>query len=105
MRHVTPFPGPRSVVILDNAVIHKQRRFVRSVSQAGGIVLYLPPYCWDLTPLDNGAFGMVKRDLQKTAWITQLLDYDLEGALDKAFYKAQGRRKGEYCFKNCGYIS
>ena len=34
------------------------------INRAGGRVLYLPPYCFDLTPLDNGAFGAVKRWLQ-----------------------------------------
>ena len=57
VRHVRP----GTVVILDNARIHKDPGFVREINAAGGIVRFLPPYCFDLTPLDNGAFGMVKR--------------------------------------------
>ena len=103
MRHVTPFPGPRSVVILDNAVIHKQRRFVRSVSQAGGIVLYLPPYCWDLMPLDNGAYGQVKNYLKTNGkWLTETLGFSISDMLSAAF-KALSLAAARKCFHDCKY--
>ena len=98
MRHVRP----GTVVILDNARIHKSAAFVREVHAAGGIVKFLPPYCFDLTPLDNGAFGIVKRYLQKHAWLVERVG--IEHALDRAFRKARGAKTGRYCFRYCGYI-
>jgi len=98
VRHVRP----GTVVILDNARIHKDPGFVREVNAAGGIVRFLPPYCFDLTPLDNGAFGMVKRYLQKHAWLVEKVG--IEHALDRAFRKMRGGKIGRYCFRNCGYI-
>ncbi len=98
VRHVRP----GTVVILDNARIHKDPGFVREVNAAGGIVRFLPPYCFDLTPLDNGAFGMVKRYLQKHAWLVE--KGGIEHALDRAFRKMRGGKIGRYCFRNCGYI-
>lgn len=98
VRHVRP----GTVVILDNARIHKSAAFVREVHAAGGIVKFLPPYCFDLTPLDNGAFGIVKRYLQKHAWLVERVG--IEHALDRAFRKARGAKTGRYCFRNCGYI-
>ena len=88
-------------VILDNARIHKDPGFVREVNAAGGIVRFLPPYCFDLTPLDNGAFGMVKRYLQKHAWLVERVG--IEHALDAAF-RSVSSTDAHYCFRNCGYI-
>ena len=38
------FPGPRSVVILDNAAIHKYQPFIELMETLGVKVFYLPPY-------------------------------------------------------------
>jgi len=107
--YITPFPGPRSVVILDNATPHKCYAFVRRVNELGGMVLFTPPYCFDCTPLDNGAFGLVKRYLQKHGGDI-FREMKLEEALDMAFERLDGRvtrRGGERafaCFRACGYV-
>ena len=62
---MNPYPGPRSVLVLDNASIHHSRRFSTMMHAKGFIVLYTPPYCFNLTPLDNGAFGLLKRYLHE----------------------------------------
>ena len=98
--HIKPFPGKRSVVILDNAKIHHTHEFVRLVNEAGGMVLYTPPYCFDCTPLDNGAFGMVRRYLQKDSAQHPLSDMPLAHALDFAF-KSVRPSGARYCFRNC----
>ena len=100
--YITPFPGPRSVVILDNASPHKSFEFVRRVNELGGMVLFTPPYCFDCTPLDNGAFGMVKRYLRKRDYLFRRMS--LERALDLAFDHIDGRRALR-CFRNCEYVS
>ena len=104
--HTTPFPGKRSVVILDNASIHHQHAFDALMAQAGVLVYYTPPYCFDCTPLDNGAFGMVRRYLQRDkarifgAGGNGQVPMDM--ALDAAFRSVK-RRGARYCFRNCGY--
>ena len=62
-----PFPGRRSVVIMDNASIHKSRRLRRMIERRGGRLLFTPPYAFDRTPLDNGAFGLVVRFLKNNS--------------------------------------
>ena len=99
--YITPFPGPRSVVILDNASIHHSFDFVRRVNECGGMVLYTPPYCFDCTPLDNGAFGLVKRYLEKHDDIFDQVS--MEKALDKAFESVR-KKDARYCFRVCMYL-
>jgi hypothetical protein len=65
------------------------------------MVLYTPPYCFDCTPLDNGAFGFVKRYLQKHVQVLESVP--LERALDKAF-ESVGKKKARYCFRLCQYL-
>ena len=90
----------RRVVILDNASIHKSRRFVRMVRHAGGEVLFTPPYAWDCTPLDHGAFGIVKRYLQKRG--QRIANGSMRRGLDRAFARI-GASAARYCYRNCGY--
>ena len=40
--HMNPFPGPRSVLILDNASIHHSTAFLELVQSAGILLKYLP---------------------------------------------------------------
>jgi hypothetical protein len=58
--HMTPYPGPRSVLVLDNASIHKKDELEARVRARGGRVLFLPPYCWFLNPIEE-AFGKVRQ--------------------------------------------
>ena len=90
----------RNFIILDNASIHKSRRFQRMIRRAGGVVHYTPPYAYDRTPLDNGTFGIVKRYLQRHG--QAISRRDIRYGLDKAFRRI-GERAARYCFRNCGY--
>ena len=99
--HTKPFPGKRSVIILDNASIHHCPELLPLCNAAGVVLLYTPPYCFDCTPLDNGAFGWVKRYLQKHAGTFEHVDLDL--ALDQAFRRVRPRHARCF-FRNCGYL-
>ena len=99
--YVTPFPGPRSLVFVDNATIHHSFAFVRAVNRAGGAVIYLVPYCWELSPLDNGACGLVRRWLERN--YQYLYDHGLEAAMDAAL-RSLTPEDARYCFRNCGYV-
>jgi transposase len=56
-----PFPGPRSVIVLDNARIHKadDHLFTRYCNSKGVRVEFLPPYSPDLNPIEE-CFSAVK---------------------------------------------
>lgn len=103
--HIQCFPGRRSVVILDNASIHHTYTFVRFVNSRGGLVLFTPPYCFDCTPLDNGAFGCLVHYLRANNWILEQLADGFPAALDTAFENAVSRKRARKCMYQCGYES
>ena len=99
--HVTPWPGPRSVVVLDNASIHKRQEFVDAVKAKGATVVFLPPYCWFLNPIEEG-FGHAKQWVQRNdvacrAMGKTILFFD---AALKSITPAMARS----CFHSCGYL-
>lgn len=57
------FPGPRSVVVADNASIHHADGFKKLIESAGARLLYLPPYSPDFNPIEKG-FSKVKAYLK-----------------------------------------
>ena len=51
--HCNPFPGKRSVVILDNASFHRGPEIEAACVRAGVKLVYLPPYSPDLNPIEE----------------------------------------------------
>ena len=90
------YPGPRSVVILDNAPTHKAAtvEIVRDVNLRGGVVCFLPPYCWDLSPLDNGGYGWRRRHLQAEGEFYAAIGMTTSQLLDAAFIQEVSRLPG-----------
>ena len=68
-----PYPGPRSVLILDNASIHKNDRLRELCEEHGVLLKFLPPYSPDYNPIE-ATFHDLK------AWIRKnyLLALDFE---------------------------
>ena len=64
--HLNPWPGPRSIVIMDNAKIHMFKELEDAVHQCGARLIYLPPYSPELNPIEV-CFGQLKRWIQKNA--------------------------------------
>ena len=61
---MNPYPGPNSVLVLDNASIH-HRGNVQTLCDEKGIVLeYLSPYSPDFNP-EEKAFGILKSKLRR----------------------------------------
>ena len=56
-----PFNGssPNSIVILDNASVHKCEEAAEMINGAGTLLHFLPPYSTDLTPIQE-LFAKVK---------------------------------------------
>eukprot|EP00966_Prymnesium_polylepis_P141702 3272201-Prymnesium_polylepis.1 len=42
--HMNPFPGPRSILLMDNCIIHRQYEVLQAVHAIGAMVLFLEPY-------------------------------------------------------------
>ncbi|GES91797.1 homeodomain-like protein [Rhizophagus clarus] len=63
-----PFPGPNSVLIMDNAKIHHNNDFINIVQELGGKVEFLPPYSPDLNPIET-SFSVIK------SWIKRHRDF------------------------------
>ena len=101
--HVNPFPGPRSVVILDNATVHKRQSFVDAIHAKGAIVLWTPPYCWHLNPIEEG-FGCVRQRLMRNK---HLLSWPgtggMRGLLAMAFASVSPAR-ARSCYHHVGYL-
>lgn len=85
------------LLLLDNASIHKDMDYVRKL-RCHIDVKFLPPYCYHLSPLDNGAFGYIVRMLQQHA------DYyatmTIENALSDVFAYVSPET-ARMCFHNC----
>ena len=96
--NMNPFPGKRSVLVLDNASIHHTPRLVNMLVNHFCVVLFTPPYCFTLTPLDNSAFGCVKAYLQK-----EKLAGTMQQKMHAAFSNACSRRCARHFFRKCGY--
>ena len=91
---------------MDNARTHNPEKVREIVESFGAIVIFLPPYAFKLTPLDNGAFGLVVRYLQRHfARLSEATNaQDVRVALNEAFLKAVDGKGVEACMGNCGYM-
>lgn len=58
--HMNPFPGPRSVFVLDGATIRKDPRIHNAIASLGGVSVILPPYSPEYNPIEK-VFAIVKR--------------------------------------------
>ncbi len=63
---LAPNLAPGDVVILDNVGFHKSERAEELVKAWGAWLLFLPPYCPDLSPIEM-AFAKLKTLLRKRA--------------------------------------
>jgi DDE superfamily endonuclease len=58
------YPGPLSVLILDNAKIHQGFELLELADQFGVRIEFLPPYSPDLNPIEE-AFSKIKHFLRR----------------------------------------
>lgn len=59
-----PWPGKRSVVVLDNAAVRIKYMIDAECSTKGVIALYLPPYSFDYNPMEL-VFHIAEMKLQR----------------------------------------
>jgi hypothetical protein len=61
--NMNPFPLPRSVLILDNASVHRHEEIFFLCQERGILVYFLPPYSYDFNPLEL-AFHQAKHHIR-----------------------------------------
>ena len=59
--HMRPFPGPRSVLLIDNCRIHNPRELRERVRKVGGRLVFLEPYDPQHMPIEVGFRAMKRR--------------------------------------------
>lgn len=50
--HCEPYPGKRSVIVMDNAQVHMKLLITAVCQERGRIVIYLPTYSFDYNPIE-----------------------------------------------------
>jgi transposase len=70
---MNPFPGPRSVIVMDNCRIHHGGRIAQICEQNHVVHMYLPPYSPDFNPIEK-AFAVIKSNLKRTQPLTDSPD-------------------------------
>ena len=65
--HCGRFPGPKSVIIMDNASFHCHPEVATAIEEAGCEVRYLPSYSPDFNPIEL-SFSVLK------AWVRRHFD-------------------------------
>lgn len=51
--HLNPYPGPNSIVIIDNAPTHNITNLSEIISSVGAVLICLPAYSPDLNPIEK----------------------------------------------------
>ncbi|KAJ2911978.1 hypothetical protein MD484_g8431, partial [Candolleomyces efflorescens] len=66
--NMNPFPAPNSVIVMDNASIHKSQELQQMIEARGMRLVFLPAYSPDYNPIEE-CFSAIK------AWIRANRDY------------------------------
>ena len=99
--YCSPYPGPRSVLILDNASIHKNPRLRQLCDEAGVLLKFLPPYSPDYNPIE-ATFKDLKTWIKRNYKLAEDFE-DFGSFLDFAVQQAcKGRVEGH--FREAGYV-
>ena len=99
--HLGRWPHRNSIVIIDNARIHMYAQLEEAIHARGAALIYLPPYCPHLNPIEVG-FSLVKRWIQKHA--SKLFGQQPREVLTAAFRQCASRDGlAVNLFNHCGY--
>lgn len=99
------WPEPRSVLVMDNASIHRSACIESMCADAGVKLMYLPPYSCDLNPIEL-FFARLKKDIRrhyKSYWGAQYDDFGafLQDCVDRV---GQDREAARNEFRHAGII-
>jgi len=90
LQKMTPFPGPRSVLVMDNCRTHHSQTLEDMCEKAGVILEYLPAYSPDLSPIEE-SFSILK------AWIRKNREFGRFWAQENEF--------GMFLHHQCGLLA
>lgn len=101
--HLQPYPAPRSVVVLDNAVVHWSPAVRALIEGRGARILYLPAYSYDMMPIEH-AFSKAKAHME---WLhgarREYVEACPQFALEEALMSVTAKDAIGYC-RNCGWF-
>ena len=94
----TLYPGPRSIIVLDNASIYKLARLQELCEHSGIILEFLPPYSPDFNPIKatfKDLKAWIKRNYMLASEFESFNNF-LEFAISQAYgiYAAHFRKAG-----------
>lgn len=98
----TPYPGPRSIVILDNARIHNRRKLFDMCMSVGAVIFFMSPYSPDMNPIEK-FWAVVKRHLQKIGGYHVGNDNSNEVLVETLDY-ADRNMNHLHNFESCGWV-
>ena len=98
--HLLPVGNPCSIVIMDNAKIHHSERLEELLRSVGALLIYLPPYSPDLTPIES-AFSSVKSFMKANEPLVDLIS--LQSIMISAFGSISAADAAAW-FSDCGYL-
>ena len=81
---MNPYPGPNSVIILDNAKIHHNEDLIEYLQAFGIHVEFLSPYSPDLNPIET-AFSVMKSFLKNNRDFIENFDSSIYALLVASF--------------------
>lgn len=105
--NMNPFPGPNSVVVMDNCRIHKSDLILEMIQERGMRVEFLPPYSPDFNPIEL-AFSAIKShirrhgDLVRSTMVSATDQADAVAKLWEAVWSVTPQ-DAEGWFAHCGY--
>jgi hypothetical protein len=97
---MNPWPLPRSILIMDNARIHAYEELFRTVEAFGVCLVFLPPYCPDLNPIEY-AFKDFKTWIQNFPGASTVWNLDPIACTDTAMKNCSSDMRRT--FSHCGY--
>ena len=103
--HMNEFPLPNSVLVIDNASIHKVEGIRELVEDRGARLICLPSYSPDFNPIEL-AFSTIKQWLRSNCdRVNREVESD-NGAIYNVFWEAVHSVTAEQAqgwYKHCGY--
>jgi transposase len=98
---MTPYPGPRSVLVMDNASVHHTPELRQMCEEAGVVLLYLPPYSPDFNPIET-SFSALKAWMRRNRELASEFSDYLEGFLRLAVQQCGIEANAKSYFRACG---
>ena len=95
---MNPFPGIRSVLVLDNASVHLRHAITHICQMQNIFVLFLPPYSYDFNPIEQ-AFHAAKAYIRRR-WGNIDAQTPLAQRLTHALYASSNPTMACNCFEN-----